>query len=160
MRRSRGGKRFSIVAVSEGAMSATLGEKLRKAEEALADVKDKSAKKKAKAKIKEIEAERAQSTHDLTDKLEALTRLESRVTILGHVQRGGIPSPADRLLASRLGSACAHLIHKEVFGVMLAVRGEGVEPVPLKDVVGKRKHVPLDHPWVETARNLGVSLGD
>ena len=43
---------------------------------------------------------------------------------------------------------------------MIAVRGEGVEPIPLKDVIGKRKHVPLDHPWVVTARNLGVSLGD
>jgi 6-phosphofructokinase 1 len=160
MRRSRGGKRFSIVAVSEGAMSATVAEKLLKAEKVLASEKDKSAKAKAKDKLKAIEAERAQSTQELTDMLEALTHLESRVTILGHVQRGGIPTPADRLLASRLGSACAHLIHQEVFGVMAAVRGESVEPVPLKDVVGKRKQVPLDHPWVETARNLGVSLGD
>jgi 6-phosphofructokinase 1 len=160
MRRSRGGKRFSIVAVSEGAMSAKVADKLHKAEKVLADATTKAARKKAKARIKTIEAERAASTKKLTETLESLTHLESRVTILGHVQRGGIPSPADRLLASRLGSACAHMIHEKVFGVMVAVRGESVEAVPLKDVVGKRKHVPLDHPWVVTARNLGVSLGD
>ena len=107
-----------------------------------------------------IEAERASSTRKLTENLEKLTRLESRVTILGHVQRGGTPSPADRLLASRLGTACAHLIHDGVSGVMVAVRGKEAVPVPLEEVAGKRKTIPPDHPWLETARSLGLSLGD
>ena len=89
-----------------------------------------------------------------------MTGLESRVTILGHVQRGGTPSPADRLLATRLGTACAHLIAEGVFGVMVAARGDHAEPVPLEQVVGKRKNVPLDHPWVVSARDLGISMGD
>ena len=96
----------------------------------------------------------------LARQLEELTHLESRVTILGYVQRGGTPSPADRLLATRLGSACADLINENVFGVMVAARGDGTEPVPLEKVAGKRKIVPPDHPWVETARHVGTSLGD
>jgi 6-phosphofructokinase 1 len=82
------------------------------------------------------------------------------VTILGHLQRGGTPSAADRLLATRLGTACAALINDNVFGVMVAARGDGTEPVPLAEVVNKRKAVPLDHPWLRTARDIGVCLGD
>jgi 6-phosphofructokinase 1 len=68
--------------------------------------------------------------------------------------------PADRLLATRLGSACADLIHEGVFGVMVAARGDGTEPVPLEKVAGKRKTVPPNHPWVETARRVGTCFGD
>ncbi len=158
MNRSRDGKRFSIVAVSEGAMSRDLAQRYYAAqEEAKAD--GKSARK-AKERLAELEAERLESTHTLTAELETLTRLESRVTILGHVQRGGIPSPADRLLATRLGTACARFISEGCFGVMVAARGDGAVAVPLADVVDKRKTVPPDHPWIESARALGVSLGD
>jgi 6-phosphofructokinase 1 len=66
----------------------------------------------------------------------------------------------DRLLATRLGTACASLVNDGVYGVMVAVRGEGTEPVPLKEVVGKRKTVPLDHPWLDSARRLGTNMGD
>ena len=96
----------------------------------------------------------------LAEQLEELTGLESRVTILGHLQRGGTPSAADRFLATRLGTACAQLIHEGRYGVMVAARGEGTEPVPLEDVVGKLKTVPLDHPWLESARAVGTNLGD
>ena len=91
---------------------------------------------------------------------EELTGLECRVSILGYVQRGGTPSAADRLLATRLGTACAELVHEGHFGVMVAARGEGVEPVPIGDVAGKRKEVPPDHPWVQSARAVGTCLGD
>ena len=64
------------------------------------------------------------------------------MTILGYVQRGGTPSPADRMLATRLGSACADLINEGKFGVMVAARGDGTEPVPLDKVAGKLKLVP------------------
>ncbi|MCK6578613.1 MAG: 6-phosphofructokinase [Anaerolineae bacterium] len=151
--RVRDGKGFSIVAVSEGAVPQELHERILEA--------SKNGKgKDAKAELAALEAERLNSTQKLTQQLEGLTGLESRVTILGHVQRGGIPSPADRLLATRLGSACARYIHEGVFGVMVAARGDSTEPVPLEEVVGKRKTVPLDHPWIETARNLGINLGD
>jgi ATP-dependent phosphofructokinase / diphosphate-dependent phosphofructokinase len=76
------------------------------------------------------------------------------------VQRGGTPSPADRLLATRLGTACADLIHDGTFGVMVAARGEATAPVPIKEVAGRLKTVPLDHPWIDSARRVGTCLGD
>ncbi|HQY26619.1 MAG TPA: 6-phosphofructokinase, partial [Thermoflexales bacterium] len=81
-------------------------------------------------------------------------------TILGYVQRGGTPSAADRLLATRIGTAAVDYIEKGIFGVLIAARGEGTVAVPLKDVVGKRKVVPLDHEWVTSARRVGVCMGD
>ncbi|HLT97845.1 MAG TPA: 6-phosphofructokinase, partial [Acidimicrobiia bacterium] len=108
----------------------------------------------------EFEQVQTRSTEHLAEQLEELTGLESRVTILGHVQRGGTPSPADRMLATRLGVACVDFIAEAVHGVMVAARGEGVEAVDLKEVAGKRRSVPLDHPLVHSARQLGISLGD
>jgi 6-phosphofructokinase 1 len=59
-----------------------------------------------------------------------------------------------------LGSAGADLIGSGVFGVMVAARGDGAEPVPLDQVAGRRKLVPLDHPWIQAARHVGTCLGD
>jgi 6-phosphofructokinase 1 len=89
-----------------------------------------------------------------------LTGLESRITILGHLQRGGTPSAADRVLATRLGTACIRAIEAKQFGVMVAARGESTELVPLAEVVELRRTVPLDHPWVASARMIGTCLGD
>ena len=100
------------------------------------------------------------STFKLARELEAAPGLESRVSILGYVQRGGIPCAADRLLASRLGTAAAHAVGKGQFGMMVAARGEDTELVPLKDVAGHLKLVPPDHEWILTARKLGTGLGD
>ena len=110
--------------------------------------------------MSEIKQEVVNSTLQLSQELERLTGLESRVTILGHLQRGGTPSAADRLLATRLGTACAALINQDIFGVMVAARGDSTEAVPLEAVVDRRKTVPLDHPWVQSARDIGVCLGD
>jgi 6-phosphofructokinase 1 len=107
-----------------------------------------------------LEMRLANRTLSLSKRLEELTGLETRVTILGHLQRGGTPSAADRILATRLGTACAELIEAGDYGVMVAARGEGAQPVPLKEVAGKRKIVPLDHPWIQTARRVGTCLGD
>ena len=114
----------------------------------------------AKMELAALEARHTGNTLRLARQLEELTHLESRVTILGYVQRGGTPSAADRLLATRLGGACADLVHDGVFGVMVAARGDNTEPVPLEKVAGKRKTVPPDHSWVETARRVGTCLGD
>ena len=159
-RRVRGGSNFSIVAVAEGARNPEDAATFREAE----------ARKRAAATPEEIaaaveslaavESAHAGNTLRLAAQLEALTGLESRVTILGYVQRGGTPSPADRLLATRLGSAGADLINQGVSGVMVAARGEGSEPVPLEQVAGKRKLVPLDHSWIQAARHVGTCLGD
>ncbi len=159
-RRQRRGSGFSIVAVSEGAMSTSMTATIAKAKEAKKEADDDKQKEKAKEKLNKLHAELTDTTLVLSRQLEELTGLESRVTILGHLQRGGTPSAADRLLATRLGTACAGYIHEGLFGVMVASCGDGAEPVPLKDVVGKRRTVPLDHPWIKTARDIGVCLGD
>ncbi len=161
--RRRAGKDFSIVAVAEGAMSSGLYTRTVAARDKLDNAQtqaDKPAKKQAKAELADIEEEASESTRQLSRQLERLTGLESRVTILGYVQRGGTPSALDRLLATRLGTAAAHLVAEGVFGVMVAVRGDGTEVVPLEEVVGKRKSVPLYHAWVEAARNTGIAFGD
>ena len=107
-----------------------------------------------------LEARHAGNTLRLAKQLEELTHLEARVTILGYVQRGGTPSAVDRLLATRLGTACAGFIKEGVFGVMVAARGDGVKVVPIEEVAGKLKTVALDHQWIETARRVGTCLGD
>ena len=168
--RSRGGKRFSIVAVSEGAMTQRVGTKLHDARIRLAEANaeiarsqgDKSASKAAKrlrasirTELAEIEKERSGITLLLTRELEKRTGLESRVTILGHVQRGGVPSPKDRLLATRLGSAAANFIAEGKSNIMVGIHGDVVRSVPLEDVVGVRKNVPLDHTWLRSAPRPG-----
>ncbi len=92
--------------------------------------------------------------------LEEALGMETRVTTLGHVQRGGVPSPTDRLLATQLGVKAASLIAEGTYGVMVAIRGEELVPVPLDEVAGKKRTIPLDHPWIQTARLIGLSLGD
>ena len=159
-RRSRRGTNFSIVAVAEGAMSVDDARAFAAAEAKRERARTLHDKKEAKVELAALEARHTGNTLRLARQLEELTHLESRVTILGYVQRGGTPSPADRLLATRLGGACADLINQGVFGVMVAARGDRTEPVPLEKVAGKRRTVPPDHSWVATARHVGTCLGD
>ncbi len=158
--RSRHGTNFSIVAVAEGAMNHEDARALAAGEKKLERARNLEDRKEAKAELAALEVQHAGNTLRLAKKLEELTQLESRVTILGYVQRGGTPSAADRLLATRLGSACADLINEGVFGVMVAARGDSTEPVPLERVAGKRKTVPIGHQWIETARRVGTCMGD
>ena len=62
-------------------------------------------------------------------------------------------------MATRLGTACAELLCDNVQGVMVAARGDGVEPMVLSEIAGKKKLVPLEHPWVAAARLTGICLG-
>jgi 6-phosphofructokinase 1 len=147
--RSRSGKGFSIIAVAEGALPKTTSEP------------DAPKKKKSKKKLEESPADNTGGhTLKLAQQLEQLTGLESRVTILGYLQRGGTPSAVDRLLGTRLGTAAAELIGQGQYGVMVAARGDATQPVPLGEVVGRRKTVPLEHSWIQSARLVGTCLGD
>lgn len=163
LNRQREGKHFSILAVAEGAISKEAVQKIdiltkRKGDAEKED--DKEKKKKIDSELKNYKEKEIGNTIQLAHELEQLTLVESRVTILGHLQRGGIPSAADRLLATRLGTACARFIQEGKFGVLVGAKGDGVQAVPLEDIVGKRKTVPLDHPWIECARNVGTCMGD
>jgi 6-phosphofructokinase len=159
-RRSRSGTNFSIVAVAEGARNVQDAAAFHAVEKRLAAAKEPAERDAAKAELIALDALHAGNTLRLAAELEALTGLESRVSILGYVQRGGTPSGVDRLLATRLGSAAADLVQAGRFGVMVAARADGTEPVPLEAVAGRRKPVPPDHGWVTAARHVGTCLGD
>jgi len=158
--RTRRGKHFSIVAVAEGAMSVEEAKAFAKLREAKDNAKDKKQKQAAKDALFELDKQRGNHTVRLTEQLEAMTGLESRLTILGHLQRGGTPSGPDRILATRLGTAAAKLIADGASGIMVAARGQDMEPVSIEEVAKQRKTVPLDHHWLRSARKLGVCFGD
>jgi 6-phosphofructokinase 1 len=92
--------------------------------------------------------------------LEELTGKETRYVVLGHLQRGGTPTAFDRTLATRFGGKAVELLLKGQFGKMVANRPPDLVPIPLKEVVGKTKTVPLDYDLMTTARAIGVSFGD
>ena len=159
-RRRSHGSSFSVVAVAEGALSVTDHAELEHARALVKDASSPERKAMAKRGVKRLEASHRANTFTLAEQLESLTGLEARVSILGYVQRGGSPCGADRLLGTRLGVAGADAIAEGRYGVMVADRGHGTELVPLKDVAGHTKFVPVDHEWIQAARAVGTALGD
>ncbi|RMH74220.1 MAG: 6-phosphofructokinase [Gemmatimonadetes bacterium] len=171
LERSRRGKRFSIIAVAEGALTkeeaAQLAlekerkrkRKLEAAENPPTETPTPPEEKSPPPKVYLPEVKEEVCVR-LARQLQEITRLEARVTSLGHLQRGGTPSAADRLLATRLGTVCSELISREQYGVMVAIKNNECVPVPLEEVAGRKKLVPLDHSWVKTAQRLGICLGD
>lgn len=181
--RSRKGKKFSIIAVAEGALSqqeAQAREERERAKEQRNGEKAGAAGRKGKDKEREKEPRAAARAAEdkasaaaappptlalasvgvrIRDEIERRTKLQTRLTALGHTQRGGTPSATDRILATKLGTRTVELMIEGVSGVMLGVRGEQIVPVPLEQVAGKRKIVPLDHPILESLRQLHICLG-
>jgi ATP-dependent phosphofructokinase / diphosphate-dependent phosphofructokinase len=98
--------------------------------------------------------------HYLADELAQHTPAETRVTILGHVQRGGTPSPRDRLLASAFGVHAADIVAQRRFGRMVAWQDRGVVDVPLSDVTIGARTLDPNGALVHTARGLGIHLGE
>jgi ATP-dependent phosphofructokinase / diphosphate-dependent phosphofructokinase len=94
----------------------------------------------------------------LAEQLEQETPHDVRVTVLGHVQRGGSPSPYDRLLATRFGAAAVHAVAEGHFGTMVASHGEVIDAVPLTEATKTVKTVPVDGDLVGTARAMGISF--
>ena len=139
---SKAGKNYSIVVVAEGAKNP----------------------EEAKMSKKEFKAARAAMTSSIAyrvaKELEEAIHLESRVSVLGYLQRGGNPTPYDRLLATRFGTAAAEFLANGDFGKLVAMQDDRITGVPLKDIAGQVKNVPLDSPLIESARNLGICFGD
>jgi len=96
----------------------------------------------------------------VAEQLEEMTGREARCVVLGHLQRGGGPTAFDRVLATRFGGAAVELILRGVYGKMVANNPPDIVPIPLADVVGRTKTVPLDSDLIKTARAIGVALGD
>lgn len=163
--RRKSGKRFSIIAVAEGIRSK---EEARASEAALIEGEADKKKKKKKRDEEAFEGVTPDGVHLVTEsvasriarRLQQMTGVEARVTSLGHVQRGGQPTAYDRLLATRLGTAAGRLLADGIYDVMVGIHGTSTVPVPLREVAGVKKLVPLDHPWLETAKLVETCLGD
>jgi ATP-dependent phosphofructokinase / diphosphate-dependent phosphofructokinase len=92
--------------------------------------------------------------------IESATGIETRVTVLGHVQRGGSPVPVDRVLATRFGHAAVELLMSGAVGRLVVMQQGAVIDIDLTFVAGKQRLVPVDHPLVQGARDVGTSFGD
>jgi len=142
MKRDRTGKQFSIVVVAEGA---------RSVEES----------KMTKDELKKNRKGEAPSKgYSLAREIAGAVGMEARTTVLGHQQRGGAPSPYDRILSTRFGTAAAELLYKGDYGKMIALEQDRIVAKPLEDVAGKLKTVPRDYHLIETARLVGTCFGD
>ena len=142
MRRSSRGRRFSIVVVAEGA-------------------KPKGGKQVVNRVVKESTdpVRLGGIGHKVAQDIEERTGLESRITVLGHLQRGGTPTAFDRILATRYGVKAAELASDGAGGVMVALRGSEIVAVPLGDVGGKTRTVDPGHPLIRVAESVGTCLG-
>ena len=99
-------------------------------------------------------------SYQLAPQLQERTGLEVRVTVLGHIQRGGTPSAEDRILGSRFGAEALELAMAGRFGRMVALRGERIEAVPIEEAINRLKLVDPEGQEVQTARRAGVVFGD
>jgi 6-phosphofructokinase 1 len=95
----------------------------------------------------------------ISDLIQKDTGLETRETILGYIQRGGSPSPSDRILATELGAYAAQMISEHRFGEMAAIKNRELISLPLSDVAGRLKLVPEDYPLIQHARSLDTCFG-
>jgi 6-phosphofructokinase 1 len=138
--RARTGRAFSIVVVAEGALSA---------EEARMEKKER----------KKYRAESPSTGYRVAKEIAAETGMETRATVLGYVQRGGIPSASDRVLATSLGTAAAELLARGEYGRMVALTGNEIGSVNLSVPAGKVKSVPPDHYMIDTAISVGTCMG-
>ena len=141
--RRRKGRRFSIIAMAEGALSC----------------EDKQLSEDERRQLKK-ENKFSSVSYELADKLEKLTGQETRVVIPGHYQRGGSPCPRDRVLATRFGAAAARLVMEKKYGYMVGMVKDEVVAIPLETAASKTKFLPIDHPLIQTARDVGVCFGD
>jgi phosphofructokinase-like protein len=140
--RERLGARFSIVVVAEGAFS-------RGGEVALLEQAH-------DGRVERLGGIGAR----VSDQLAELTGKETRSVVLGHLQRGGAPTGADRVLATRFGGMAVELVKEGAFGRMVALDPPDIVSLSLDEVVGKTRTVPIDSDLIRTARALGIAFGD
>lgn len=160
--RQRAGKRFSLIAVAEGIVSREEA-KARAAADRLTHELQPETRIVAQSLTQPgegIHLVQEAVASRLARQLQQLTGVEARVTSLGHVQRGGPPTPFDRLLCTRLGTKAGELLAQGHYNVMVGLKGTECVPVPLKKVAGIKRVVPRDHPWIKTARLVETCLGD
>ena len=98
--------------------------------------------------------------HVVANQIQARTGKETRAVVLGHLQRGGSPSPWDRQLCTRFGVSAVELIADNMYGYMVALTPNGIAPVEIWDAIDRIRTVPTDGELVKVAQSLGISLGN
>ena len=142
-KRTKAGKGFTILAVAEGAISK----------------EDSSLTKKAyKAKV--ADRKYPSVSYEIADQINQTMGSEVRVTVPGHIQRGGEPCPYDRVLSTRIGAGAAEAILDGEYGIMIGVINGKIKRVPLADCAGKLKMVSPKDQIVKAAKQIGISFGD
>lgn len=142
--RTREGKKFSIIAVAEGAISK---------ENSVLTKKELKEKKKNGVIYPSV-------AYEIGAQITERTGQEVRVTVPGHMQRGGEPCPYDRVISTRLGAEAAKLIKNREYGYMVAVSNNEIVKAPLAEVAGKLKTVDPECSIVKEAKMIGISFGD
>jgi len=138
--RTKSGKTFSIVVVAEGAVS----------------IKEMEMDKRERKKLR---AETPNVGYRVAREINEETGMETRATVLGYVQRGGIPSASDRVFATSLGTAAADLLAKGEYGRMVAMKDGRIDSVDLSVPAGHVRSVPADHYMIDTAIAVGTCMG-
>lgn len=141
-RRSRFGKKFSIVVVSEGA-------RLLGGEQVYHKMVEDTTEPGRLGGVSKL----------VSDCIEKETDIHCRVTILGHLQRGGTPTPLDRLLATRFSVKAMDLAAEKKYNTMVALQGSRLAAVPIEKVMGKQRTVPLDSPLIQAGLAVGTNFG-
>ena len=144
-KRNKAGKRFTILAVAEGAISKEDAE---------------LPKKKYKEKLTERVKKYPSVSYEIADQIQTVTGSEVRITVPGHMQRGGEPCAYDRVLSTRIGAGAAQAIMDEEYGVMIGVINGKIKRVPLAECAGKVKMVSPKDRLVKAAKQIGISFGD
>ncbi|MCL2221284.1 MAG: ATP-dependent 6-phosphofructokinase [Oscillospiraceae bacterium] len=138
-KRNKIGKNFSIIAIAEGAVTKDSVDQPKKRERKAGDISP---------------------GMELVRQIDEMLKQDVRLVIPGHFQRGGDPTPTDRVFCSRLGAMAGELVLKRKFGYMVALQGNSIGAIALSEVAGKLKTVPLDCEVLKQARLLGISLGE
>jgi len=143
LNRSKRGKRFSIICVSEGARYQGGEQVVNRFDPTSPDP----------IRLGGI-------GQKVADDIETRTGIETRPITLGHIQRGGTPVPADRVLATEFGNKAVELLMQGERGRLVVMKGRTVTDIPLEDAENKQRLVPTDHPLIQAARNVGTCFGD
>jgi 6-phosphofructokinase 1 len=141
-KRSRFGKRFSIIVVAEGC-------KPQGGEQVIHKIVADASEPRRLGGV----------SHMISEELERTTGIECRVTVLGHVQRGGTPTPFDRILATRFSVKAMDLVAEEKYNHMVALQGNKLVAVPIEKVMGRQRNVPLDSELIKAGLAVGTSFG-
>lgn len=141
--RTKQGKKFSILAVAEGAIT-----------------KEHAAMKKKERKAAIAEMAYPSISYKIAHEIEDATGQETRVTVPGHFQRGGSPDPYDRVLSTRFGTYAAQMIIDKKYGELVCLQNNEITSVPLSEIAGKLKTVPVDSSIIKSAKQIGISFGE